>query len=55
MLADLQIVFQEADIDNSGSLELDEFKAVVKHAMKIACRVILISNSFIFNFLFVKT
>ena len=40
MLADLQIVFQEADVDNSGSLELDEFKEVVKHAMKVACRVI---------------
>jgi hypothetical protein len=40
MLADLQVAFQEADIDNSGTLDVDEFKMVVKHAMKIACRVI---------------
>lgn len=39
MLADLQVAFQEEDVDNSGTLDIDEFKMVVKHAMKIACRV----------------
>ena len=47
MLADLQVAFQEADIDDSGTLDLEEFKMVVKHAMKIACRVRRFFDSFL--------
>jgi Ca2+-binding EF-hand superfamily protein len=40
-LHDLHVAFLEADADGSGTLELDEFKEVVKNALQIQGRVIL--------------
>jgi hypothetical protein len=39
MLNDLQIAFNEVDLDGSGNLDLDEFKEVVKNAMKMPGKV----------------
>jgi Ca2+-binding EF-hand superfamily protein len=38
-LNELHAAFLEADADGSGTLELDEFKEVVKDALKIQGRV----------------
>ena len=38
---ELHMAFNEADADGSGTLELDEFKEVVKGALKIQGRVCL--------------
>ena len=41
-LNELHAAFLEADADGSGTLELDEFKEVVKDALKIQGRVSLL-------------
>ena len=38
-LNELHLAFKEADSDGSGTLELEEFKEVVKNALKIQGRV----------------
>lgn len=51
-LNELNKAFLQADSDGSGTLELEEFKKVVRNALKIKGRVIIV---FILEFLLIWT